>query len=116
MEALRGGGDGEAHMLLSSFLRTLQVTSSRIVVGHLIASFTYSERQTSCCAPLIISFQAHATAHRVTLLYLCKNAGAAAYLKDWDSRREAGVRLCDIVVFEIMLGGRVWKGGVNYLS
>jgi hypothetical protein len=36
--------------------------------------------------------QAHATEHHVALVYLCKNRGSAAYLKDWDVWREAGVR------------------------
>lgn len=35
--------------------------------------------------------QAHATAHRVTLLYACASATSAAFIKDWDSWREAGV-------------------------
>jgi len=37
--------------------------------------------------------QAHATEHRVTLIYLCKGAGSAAFLKDWDGWREAGVKV-----------------------
>lgn len=35
--------------------------------------------------------QAHSTAHRVTLLYACEAATSAAFIKDWDSWREAGV-------------------------
>lgn len=35
--------------------------------------------------------QAHATAHRVTLFYAAVDATRAAYLKDWDSWREAGI-------------------------
>ena len=35
--------------------------------------------------------QAHATAHQVTLLYACQSAASAAFIKDWDSWREAGV-------------------------
>jgi len=37
--------------------------------------------------------QAHATEHPVTLVYLSKNAGSSAYLKDWDSWRAAGIKV-----------------------
>ncbi|BDA47799.1 hypothetical protein COCOBI_11-0560 [Coccomyxa sp. Obi] len=37
--------------------------------------------------------QAHSTAHRVTLFYFAPSALSAAYLKDWDSWREAGVQV-----------------------
>ena len=35
--------------------------------------------------------QAHATAHRVALFYAAVDATRAAYLKDWDSWRAAGI-------------------------
>lgn len=35
--------------------------------------------------------QAHATAHRVALFYAAGDATRAAYLKDWDSWRAAGI-------------------------
>ena len=35
--------------------------------------------------------QAHATAHRVALFYAAGDAARAAYLKDWDSWRAAGI-------------------------
>ena len=36
--------------------------------------------------------QAHATAHKVTLIYACASPASAAFLADWDTWREAGVR------------------------
>merc|ERR1712150_266647 len=44
--------------------------------------------------------QAHATEHRVALLYLCKNAGSAAYLKDWDGWRETGITVTPVYYSE----------------
>lgn len=38
--------------------------------------------------------QAHATAHKVTLIYASASPASAAFLKDWDSWREAGVCFC----------------------
>ena len=36
--------------------------------------------------------QAHATAHKVTLIYASASPASAAFLADWDTWREAGVR------------------------
>ena len=43
-------------------------------------------------AALGASAQAHATAHSVALFYAAPDATRAAYLKDWDAWRGAGVR------------------------
>ncbi len=40
-----------------------------------------------------ILVQAHATAHHVSLFYVADSASSAAYIKDWDNWREAGVSL-----------------------
>lgn len=44
-------------------------------------------------AALRLRAQAHATAQRVTLFYAARDASCAAYIKDWDAWRGAGVRV-----------------------
>eukprot|EP00193_Tetraselmis_chui_P008277 CAMPEP_0177767002 /NCGR_PEP_ID=MMETSP0491_2-20121128/8835_1 /TAXON_ID=63592 /ORGANISM="Tetraselmis chuii, Strain PLY429" /LENGTH=366 /DNA_ID=CAMNT_0019283473 /DNA_START=216 /DNA_END=1316 /DNA_ORIENTATION=+ len=48
--------------------------------------------------------QAHATEHHVALVYLCKNRGSAAYLKDWDVWREAGITVKPVYFAEELEG------------
>mmetsp|Transcript_13018 Transcript_13018/g.32942 ORF Transcript_13018/g.32942 Transcript_13018/m.32942 type:complete len:365 (-) Transcript_13018:151-1245(-) len=51
------------------------------------------------------SVQAHATEYPVSLVYLCKNRGSAAYLKDWDVWREAGINVKTVYFVEEEEGG-----------
>jgi len=41
----------------------------------------------------------------VSLVYLCKNRGSAAYLKDWDVWREAGINVKTVYFVEEEEGG-----------